>query len=349
MSVKYNYSNLKIAVLGCGNWGKNLIRVMSDLGVLHSICDIDPNKTRLFNEKYGVPSKTFEEIAKDPSIDGVMISTPSITHTDLAYLMLENNKHVFIEKPFALNVKDAVLLHQLASKQNRILMVGHLLQYHPAFQTLKKLKQDNVFGNIHYICSHRSNFGNFQTEQNVLWDYAPHDMSMILALVGEMPYQISAVGSSYLPHTQTDACMMSLHFQRNIQAHVFTSWVHPFKEQKLTLVGNQGMAIFDDCQPWETKLKIFESKATTGEYFPLEPAEPLSEECTHFLNCISQETAPRTNSIEGINITNILESAMQSLIKQQPVLVSEVKILTHKVDKFEPKANENLSEETYMS
>jgi UDP-2-acetamido-3-amino-2,3-dideoxy-glucuronate N-acetyltransferase len=349
LSVKYTYSPLKIAVLGCGNWGKNLIRVMSELGVLHSICDVDPNKIRHFNEKYGVPSQTFEEIAKDPSIDGVMISTPSITHYDLAHLMLQNNKHVFIEKPFALNVKEAVLLHQLASKQSKTLMVGHLLQYHPAFQTLKKLKQDNVFGNIHYICSHRSNFGNFQTEQNVLWDYAPHDMSMILSLIGEMPYQISAVGSNHLPHTQTDACMLNLNFHRNIQAFVFSSWIHPFKEQKLTIVGNQGMAIFDDCQPWETKLKVFNSKTSTGEYLPIAPAEPLSKECTHFLNCISQGITPLTNSLEGINVTTILESATQSLVKQQPVLVAEVTPLAKNMGKSDPQCSEKLSEETYIS
>lgn len=350
MSVNHNYSSLNIAVLGCGNWGKNLIRVISELGALHSVCDIDPHKMRLFSDKYGVPSRTFEAIAQDPNIDAVMISTPSVTHYDIAQWMLQNNKHVFIEKPFALKVKEAVLLHQLAVKQNKTLMVGHLLQYHPVFQTLKKLKQDNVLGNIQYICSHRANFGNFQTEKNVVWDYAPHDISMILSLVGEMPYQVHASGSKHLPHTQTDVATLCLHFHHNIQAYVFSSWIHPFKEQKLTIVGDKAMAVFDDCQPWQTKLKLCDrSYPQAGEFVSVEQAEPLSQECRHFLDSILNGTTPYTHGMEAIQVTTVLESAMHSLAHQQAMLVTEVTPLSVASYTTESLPYESHLEETYMS
>lgn len=287
MSVKQNLNTLKLSVIGCGNWGKNLVRVLSELGVLHSVCDIDPIKANQFCGKFCVPALSFDEIAKDRTIDGVMISTPSVTHYQLANTMLKHNKHVYVEKPFALKVKDARSLQKLAHLQQRVLMVGHLLQYHRAFQTLKAFKQDGTLGEIYYISCHRSNFGNFQTEENVLWDYAPHDVSMILSLIESMPYQVYAVGTSHIPHTQADVSCLNLNFHPNTQAHIFASWLHPFKEQKLTVVGSKAMAVFNDCEPWEKKLQLFlKSQSQQSKYVPLSPAEPLREECMHFLQCI---------------------------------------------------------------
>jgi len=329
LSTEYNFNRLKLSVIGCGNWGKNLVRVLSELKVLHSICDISPIKKKHFQEKYGVPSLSVEEIIADNTIDGVLIATPSVTHFKLASKLLANNKHVYVEKPFTLATEDAIALDNIASKHQKVLMVGHLLPYHRAFQTLKALKKSGELGEIHYISSHRSNFGNFQTEENVLWDYTPHDVSMILSLVEVMPYQVYAVGTSHLPHTQADVSCLNLNFHPNTQAHIFASWLHPIKEQKLTVVGSKAMVIFDDCQPWDKKLQIFTNPSQasddflpqklTGKHLPLEPAEPLREECCHFLTCILNNEIPQTNGKEGIAVTRILTSAAKSIIKQQPV------------------------------
>lgn len=328
MSVSYKNESIGIAVVGCGNWGKNLIRTFHSLGVLRAICDIDPLKTTPLSEQYQVPSLRFEDILAQPEIAGVVIATPSVTHYELGLQAIKANKHIYIEKPFTTELKQAVSLNHAAYSQQRLLMVGHLLQYHPVFNQLKTLRKEGVLGQLQYISSHRCNFGKFPPEKNVLWDYAPHDVSMVLSLVEEEPEQVWATSGNYLTHTDIDTVNLHLKFPHNIKAHLFVSWVHPHKEQKLIVVGNKGMAVFDDCQPWGKKLQLysypekwvdglphpFPSQST---YVEVAQTEPLWNECNHFVQSILQNTQPRTNGEEALKVTSVLQRTIQCLIETE--------------------------------
>jgi predicted dehydrogenase len=226
-------------------------------------------------------------------------------------------------------------LQQLAEQQKRVLMVGHLLQYHPAFKALKRLKQEGQLGELQYVYSNRFSFGKFRTEENVLWDFAPHDVSMILSLIGDVPQQVLATSGNHLLHTVTDTAHLHLYFHNNVKGHIFVSWLHPYKEQKLIAVGSKAMAIFDDCQPWEHKLRLhrYPSEWNDGlprpfpsqfENFAVEMSEPLSNECSHFLNCIQQQAQPLTNAAEGIKVMSVLESALHSMDAHSVVQVPAV-------------------------
>jgi UDP-2-acetamido-3-amino-2,3-dideoxy-glucuronate N-acetyltransferase len=332
---KSDYNNIKVVVIGCGNWGKNLIRVLNQLGALAGICDADLNRAATISEEFGVPSIPMQELISDESIHAVVIATPSVTHFEVAQLCLKAKKHTFVEKPLALSLEHAEELQKLALKNNRTLMVGHLLQYHSAYSTLKKMIKEDKLGKLQYLYSNRLNLGKFRTEENIWWDYAPHDVSMILGLVGKLPDSVTATGANYLKHTHADVTNTQLNFPDNIKAHIFVSWLHPFKEQKLVVVGEKAMAIFDDCAPWPSKLKLYpypvdwvdglpQPWRAEAEDVPLEVSEPLLCECQHFLDSVLQQTNPRTDGKEGINVMHVLHGAMESINTKQPyILTSE--------------------------
>lgn len=325
-----NYTNLKIAVIGCGNWGKNHIRAFHQLGALYAVCDSDPAKASAMSQQYGVQSYTLAQILDSTQVNAVVIATPSRTHYEIATHSLQAHKHVFIEKPLCVQLKQGLLLQQLAEKNKCILMVGHLLQYHPAFNAVKKLNLEGRLGSLQTLYSHRCNFGKFAGEQSVLLDFAPHDVSMILSLIGEMPEQINAVGGNFLMHTQTDTTTVHLQFKRNIQAQIFVSWLHPYKEQKLIVVGDKGMVIFDDCQPWDNKLRLYQypeqwidglPQPFPSQFIniPILPSEPLLAECVHFAECITHQQQPLTDGHEGNRVMAVLEAAAHSITSQLPV------------------------------
>jgi predicted dehydrogenase len=239
-----------------------------------------------------------------------------------------------MEKPLSLTTQHATLLQQLAKQQQRVLMVGHLLQYHPAFNALKKLKKDGVLGELQYIYSNRCNFGKFRTEENVLWDFAPHDVSMILSLIEAMPHRVYASKANHLMHTSLDTTCIQMSFPNKIKAHIFVSWLHPFKEQKLIVSGSKAMAIFDDTQPLESKLRLCPLPAEwsdglprpfpfNGENVNFEVSEPLMNECQEFLDSIQQRTQPLTDGLEGIRVMTVLEAASQSMEIDEPVNISQ--------------------------
>lgn len=352
MSVTYNYNNLNIAVIGCGNWGKNLSRVLHKLGALYAVCDIDPTRALAFGELYNVPHYNLEQILSMKEIDGVVIATPSTTHYEVGLACLRSNKHVFMEKPLSLTTQHATLLQQLAKKQQRVLMVGHLLQYHPAFNALKKLKHEGVLGELQYIYSNRCNFGKFRTEENVLWDFAPHDVSMILSLIEDMPQRVYASCANHLMHTSLDTTCIQMSFANNFKAHIFVSWLHPFKEQKLIVVGSKAMAIFDDTQPLESKLRLCPLPAEwsdglprpfpfEGENVKFEVSEPLMNECREYLDAIQLKTQPLTDGLEGINVMTVLEAAEQSMKIDEPVNIIQ-SLLPHKVRKHTDSKSEEI-------
>ncbi len=316
---------MKVAIIGTGYWGKNLVRVFSQLGVLEIICDSD--KKVLRKRKRDFPwlktTTNFLDVLKKREIDAVVISTPSATHYKLAKLALNSGKDVFVEKPLALKVKEGKELLKLTEKKKKILMVGHLLLYHPAVLKLKEIIKKGELGKICYIWSNRLNFGRLRREENVLWSFAPHDISVILDILG-MPKKVRAIGKTYLQKDIPDITLTSLEFQEGKAAHIFVSWLNPFKEQKLSIIGSKAMAVFDGVKNeliiyfhkirWR-KNKNPEVIKAKGKVIKISKKEPLMEEAKHFLKCIKERKDPRTDGKEALEVLKVLEGCQRSLSK----------------------------------
>lgn len=313
-----------IAVIGSGYWGKNLVRVFSELGALHTVCDADSSRFATLKIS-GTPPVfvgKLEDVLDNPSIRGVAIATPAVTHYAIVKHCIESGKDVFVEKPLALNASEGEALVALAAKHNRILMVGHILLYHPAVRKLKSLIVDGTLGKIHYCYSNRLNMGLIRTEENILWSFAPHDISVMLHLLGEEPISSTAEGSGYLTPGVLDVTMSRLTFRSGVTGHIFVSWLHPFKEQKFVVVGSQAMAVFDDTAEnklqlyphrvdWENRIpKAIKEDAVTVE---LERLEPLKEECSQFLRSIETRVAPPSDGKEGLRVLKVLDDCQKSL------------------------------------
>lgn len=320
---------VKVAVIGCGYWGRNHVRVFERLGVLAAICDESPERLAEMRATYTqVQEKTFSEILLDNTINAVVIATPAVSHFDLAFSALAANKHVFVEKPVALKIEDAQKLCEFSAKQGRLLMVGHLLHYHPGFVMLKQMIRRGEVGELKYLYSNRLNFGKVRHQENILWSFAPHDISMILALVGHEPLMVASYGASYLNQNIKDMTMTHMEFPGGIRSHIFVSWLHPYKEQKLIVLGEHGMIVFDDGQDWSSKLQIFRGhidrssdraqlKRVEAERIDLLPQEPLQQECEHFLECIRQGRRPLTDGEEGLRVLKVLNAAELSYTNEQ--------------------------------
>ena len=313
-----------VAVIGCGYWGRNLVRNFAELGALSAVVDAAPALAAELAARHDVPAREWAAVLADPDIDAVVLATPAERHAVMALEALGHSKHVFIEKPLALSVADGERVAAAAAAARRTVMVGHLLQYHPAFLKLGELVRAGELGRLQYLYSNRLNLGRIRREENVFWSFAPHDLSMILALAGEPPTRVTAVGCSYLHPSIADVTTTHLEFANGINAHVFVSWLHPSKEQKLVVVGDAGMAVFDDGQPWECKLTLFRHRITwrngspepakaAAEPVPLDPAEPLAEECAHFLHCIRTGERPRTDAAEGLAVLRVLAAAEKEM------------------------------------
>ena len=279
-----------IAVVGAGYWGKNLIRNFESLGVLRVICESDEETRKSFSKQYPKVEivESLEKVLDDPSIEGVAIASPAEMHYRMVKEALLGDKHVFVEKPIALHKKEGEELQELAGSRQRILMVGHLLQYHAAVVKLKQLVSDGELGKIQYIYSNRLNLGKIRQEENILWSFAPHDISVILALTGEMPERTTSVGANYLHEKVADVTLSTLAFPSGIRAHIFVSWLHPYKEQKLVVVGDRKMALFNDVES-EDKLLLYPHRIEWKNHMPIpdkkeaekvafEKKEPLKEE-----------------------------------------------------------------------
>lgn len=320
--------NPKIAVLGCGYWGKNLVRNFHALGVLELVCDpAEAGRATAQKIAAGVAvAETFETALKNPSVSAVAIAAPATQHYSLVKAALNAGKDVFVEKPLCLQLNEAEEVVQLAEKLGRVLMVGHLLQYHPCVQTLHSLLAQGELGKLHYIISNRLNLGKIRREENALWSFAPHDISVILSLAsGQMPERVRCSGGEYLNQGVADTTLTTLRFSTGVRAHVFVSWLNPFKEQKLTVVGSSGIAVFDDTKPWAEKLVIYRQYLTwtngqvptpnklQGEPVVVPESEPLKNECQHFVECCTHRRAPRTDGLEGLRVLSVLQAAQRSL------------------------------------
>lgn len=317
----------QIACIGAGYWGQNLVRNFHDLGVLSWICEADPDRRVQLSTAYpGVQiTASIEQLLADPNVRGVAIATPAETHGDIVRQVLLAGKDVLVEKPLALSVAVGQELVSLAAEHERVLMVGHLLWYHPAVLKLKELVEAGELGRLQYIYSTRLNLGKIRREENILWSFAPHDISVILGLVGEVPEAIDAHGGNYLHDQIADVTVSFLSFPSGIKAHVFVSWLHPFKEQKLVVVGDRKMAVFDDVTKHD-KLLVYPHSIDWKNHLPVankaqaEPVafdwvEPLRAECQHFIECIANRMVPRTDGHEALRVLSVLEACQQRLVQ----------------------------------
>lgn len=325
-----------IAVIGTGYWGKNLVRNFNNLKSLHTVCDSNPATLQKFLEQYpGVKGVTsFQDVLADADIDGVALSTPAPTHYLLAKQAMEAGKDVYAEKPLCLSEEEGVELNALAQSTGQVLMVGHLLWYHPVVLKLKELVDTGALGKIRYIYSNRLNMGLLRREENVLWSFAPHDVSVVLGLTGEMPEAVRAQGGNFLHQNIADTTVTLLNFASGIRAHIFVSWLHPFKEQKLVVVGDKQMAVFDDTAPWDEKLQLYPHSVDWKGHVPIANKanrelvdvpqdEPLRAECAHFIECIETRQKPRTDGEEGLRVLNVLNACQASLDQEKKIVISE--------------------------
>jgi len=317
-----------IAVIGCGYWGENLVRNFAELGALHTICDSNIEALDRLEAFYpGINrEESLESVLASKEIKGIVISSPAALHYSMAKQALLAGKDVFVEKPLSLTVKEGEELVKLAEEKSKILMVGHLLEYHPGIVKLKQLIDNGELGKLNYIYSSRLNLGKFRTEENILWSFAPHDISIILLLLNEMPEEVSAHGGYYLHQDVADVTVTTMSFRSGVRAHIFVSWLHPYKEQKLVIIGDKKMALFDDVS-LKNKLLLYEHQIEwidrvpvprRQEVTPVEfnMVEPLKLECEHFLDCLKSRHKPKTDGSSGLKVLQILDACQRSLQRQ---------------------------------
>lgn len=311
--------------IGLGHWGKNILRNLYEMKVIRVACDTDE---KVLNERsFQFPDITYTadttKVISDPLVKAVTIATPASTHYEIAKKSLIAGKDVFVEKPLALTLTEAEELLDIADSKGLILMVGHILQYHPAIKKLKELISLGDLGRVQYLYSNRLNIGRLRTEENILWSFAPHDISVMCMLVGEDPIRVSAVGGDFINRGIYDTTITILEFPNGLKAHIFVSWLHPFKEQKLIVVGSKAMAVFDDLS--REKLFIYPHKiewtngkipvAYKAEFIPIpvEQGEPLRLELEHFISCVLSRKRPLTDGREAIRVLRVIDASERSI------------------------------------
>lgn len=320
-----NNSTSRIAVVGMGYWGKNLVRNFSQLGALAVVCDSNAGVEEAIKRDYRDARycRDFDLVLSDSTLAAVALATPAATHYEMAKAALEAGKDVYVEKPLAIEVKEGRDLVEVAEKNRRILMVGHILRYHPAIIKLQHLIRNGTLGKIQCLYSNRLNIGKIRTEENILWSFAPHDISVMLALLDETPSRVSCQGGAYLSRDVSNVTLSQFEFQSGVHVHIFVSWLHPFKEQRLVVVGSEKMAVFDDTA--ENKLVLYPHKVewknrvpmavkAEGEVVPLDKQEPLKAECQHFLESVSTRATPLTDGWEGLRVLSVLDACQRSLV-----------------------------------
>ena len=314
-----------VAVIGAGYWGINHVRNFHELGALSLVCDASEAMLENVRGSYpGVRTLTdVDAVLEDRSIKAVVIATPAETHCDLATRAIEAGKDVLVEKPLTLDLEEGERLVKLADGRSAILMVGHLLEYHPAVLRLRELIDSGELGELRYIYSNRLNLGKVRREENILWSFAPHDIAIILRLVGAWPIRVTATGGAYLRPLIADVTVTNIEFPTGVRAHIFVSWLHPYKEQRLIVVGSKQMAVFDDVRK-DAKLMIYDqgveivngepvTRKNEGIAEDLESEEPLRRQCLQFLECIRTRRRPLTDGESGLRVLRVLDAAERSL------------------------------------
>jgi predicted dehydrogenase len=322
-----------LAVVGAGSWGKNLVRNFYELrrnNIVYA-CDLDANRLARLRNAYPLlkTAQDYKEILANDDIRAIVIASDAVKHYEQAKQALAAGKDVFVEKPLALSYQHALEVVELAERAQRLLMVGHLMLYHPVSEQLRAMIQNGELGEVYYIYSQRVNLGQVRRDENALWSFGPHDLSLIFYLLGQEPTDVAARGQVYLQEGIEDVVFVSLNFANRVSAHIHLSWLDPHKLRRLTVVGSKKMAVFDDMATTE-KLRIYNNSAekkidydTYGDYITLRfgeitipyvaVTEPLKLECQHFLECIEKRQAPRTSGRDGLRVVKVLEAANHSL------------------------------------
>jgi predicted dehydrogenase len=325
-------STVRVGVAGLGYWGPNLARNFDRLAGVELAWLCDEVEERVERHTAAFPdaatTSSLDDLLSDDSLDAVALATPVPTHAALARRVLEAGKHCFVEKPLARAVDEAEAVVAAARAADRVLMVGHLLEYHPGIERLKQLVDGGELGEIRYVYSNRLNLGVLRPDENALWSLGAHDVSVLLRLAGEEPYEVRAVGESYMQEGIEDVVFCYLRFPSGLAAHMHLSWLDPHKERRFTVVGSKKMATFDDME-LERKLTVYdkgfdESYASYGEYIarsgdifsPRVPnEEPLRIECRHFADCVREGVEPRSGAEAGLRVVRVLEALQQSLVE----------------------------------
>ena len=320
----------RVGVVGLGYWGPNLARNFDRLpeAELAWLCDESAEALDRFSRAFPGARATasFHEVLGDQSLEAVALATPVSTHAELARQVLEAGKHCFVEKPLGRSVEEAEQVVDAARAGDRVLMVGHLLEYHPGVEKMNELIEAGELGEVRYIYSNRLNLGQLRRDENALWSLGAHDVSVILRLAAEEPYECRAVGESYVHDGVEDVVFCYLRFPSGLAAHMHLSWLDPHKERRFTVVGSKRMATFDDME-LERKLSVYdkgfdEDYSSYGEYIarsgdifsPHVPnEEPLRIECRHFLDCVRDRARPRSGAESGLRVVRVLEALQRSL------------------------------------
>lgn len=306
----------RIAVLGCGYWGSNHIRTLKSLGALYAVSDVNGARAEGFASEQECLALAPDALFEREDIDAIVMALPPQFHAELSIRAVQAGKDVLVEKPIALTVADAERSVQAAKDNKRVFMVGHVLRFHPAFEKLKALIDSGELGEVKYVHAHRLGLGKFHTENDALWDLAPHDLSMILAITGSAPVEVRGEGAAILDH-MSDFALVHMRFANGLRSHLFASRLNPYRERRLTVVGTRAMAVFDDVEPWERKLAVYRHAvwqdsgqwaftANEPAYVQVEEGMPLTRELEHFLSCIRTRSAPRTDGEEAITTLRIL-------------------------------------------
>ena len=321
-----------VALVGYGHWGRNVARNLAGLGALAAICESAPASAAAAAAAHPETPVTadLDAILADNAIDAVALVTPAATHGALARRAIEAGKHVFVEKPLCLDPEEGRAVAELADARGRILMVGHLLLYHPAFRALCAAVEGGQLGALRYIYSNRLSLGRIRREENALWSFAPHDISMILWLTGSAPERVLCTGGSWLSPDIADSTLSHLTFPGGVQAHIFVSWLHPYKDHRMVVIGADAMAVFDDTRAGAQKLRLYRHRVgwngevpdisrAEAEPIPYDYAEPLHQEVSHFLDCVAQGTRPRSDATEALRVLEVLRACQVSLGDGRPV------------------------------
>lgn len=323
---------INVAVIGAGGWGKNLVRNFAGLKEcrLKTVCDLNEKTLAGHKAAFGVATTTqADEVLKDTEIEAVVVATPAPSHFDVARQALESGKHVYVEKPMTLSVADAESLVALAEKQNRKLMVGHLLEYHSCVRKLKELIDSGELGDVYYMYTQRLNLGIVRKDENAWWSLAPHDVSVILYLFGGKAVSVTSQGHAYLRPGVEDVVFTQIKFDNGRMANIHVSWLDPHKIRKMTLVGTKKMVTFDDMDPNE-KIRLYNKAANVtpgavsyqdsislvqGDVLipSIKMSEPLRDECSHFIDCIQNDKTPLSDGHDGLRVVQVLEAATRSL------------------------------------
>ena len=324
----------KVCVIGGGKWGRNHIRTLHSLGCLAGIADTDEEILKSYSKDYPKARlfQDYKDAAAD-NFDGYTIATPAETHYDIALYLLERKKHILVEKPVALTAQEARHLKNIADKNHVNLMVGHVLLFHPAIRKIKELIKNDKIGKLQYLYSNRLNLGTVRTEENILWSFAPHDVSLFQYFIETLPTEIISRGGAFLQPTIHDSTLTILKYPENIVGHIFVSWLHPFKEQRLVVIGSKGMISFEDSS--QDKQILFYEKGIDWirgepikrdgptEIIDYNSSMPLTEELKYFVKHLNGESIDIADSQNAIDVLEILERATDSMLKGAEEIIDE--------------------------